>query len=488
MQNRDKASSSRVIYYGLFIFAVSFWVRWLLLSKGPFHYDTVDFLIQMREHSISEHGIYMPLASVFVIFLSWIKSLFLKNLDDLNLLMFVTVLFSSLGQMLGYLLFRKRIGDASSFALFLLFSFYPAFLSVTTFGRIDHALASLLLPICLFYLFELSWIKSSIFAGLAIASRGECALVIPAMLFWLIIQKRENILYALRCVFLFSLFSLGLWALISLLAARKGWVDNFIMPEIVQRFFIKKPDQFLIVWEFTFAHIAQGFVMLGQTLRVSILACLVGLYLWMKKENLKLNLFFFIAFLVPFVYVVNREADTPRYLIVPVFFLFYYAARGIAYLSRERLFLSGALTFLFIIPMFLYIYPLLWQRHLHAYQVDFAKNIEAFTQPNSLIITQDEWIFLKYYTKREALVPPSDCDVNKWTDFLSQLRKHYQSGRPLYLVSSGLSYDPCRVLFNFIQNNFFLQRQFVLLNENWHQDCAIRKHLLKEELMRLVPR
>lgn len=51
----------------LIVFFFSFVPRFFLLSKGPFHWDTVDFLFEMKDKSITGHSANL-LSSSFVIF------------------------------------------------------------------------------------------------------------------------------------------------------------------------------------------------------------------------------------------------------------------------------------------------------------------------------------------------------------------------------------------------------------------------------------
>lgn len=488
----DRSKLGQVIIV-IILFSLSFIPRILLLSKGPFHFDTVDLLMEMRDKALTSHGATFVLPSSIVIVLAYIKDILAPRISDLKLLLVFTVFVSSLSIVTIFQVFKKIFGTIFSFTFALLISFFPLYFSITTYGRIDYAFVFLLLPCVIYYCIKQKWIPCALYTGLAISCRPEIIFLLPAFLVyitfsWFEYKKcalKNRILGIIRDFLVIALISTGLWLTLSLVLGREKWFQFMVLKIILPQFSPNKPvDMLVVLGRFNFNNILDGLKLVFQLMSLPLILSVAGLIkqLWQKKY--KEAVLFLIPFIILFLLVVNLETYESRYLVVPVFFLIYFSCAGIiAVFKKPRI--ATLFTALCAVLMFSTIMPVVYARHMEAYQVDFAKFTEKVTEPDSVIITQDEWIFLKYYTSKEFLIPPSGCDIQEWNRFFDKINAILDSGRLVYLTSTGLSYDRCLIFRNYIESNFYVKPIGSSMVENWHRD--INRHTFKEKILLLVP-
>ena len=498
------------------IFFISFIPRILLLSKGPFHYDTVDLLIQMRDRAFTSHGIYFPAVSAFVIFIAYLKGFFLSFASDFGVILFLTAFVASVSCSLIYILLKKILSDDGAIIFSVLVSFFPVYFSVTTFGRLDHAFSILAIVFFLHFLFKNRFYIACVFLALAISSRGECIFLLVSVICYIAffvfskryLSKKKKIFTFIRISMFVFLITVGIWAIMGLLVGGKKWFDGFIFSEIIKRFSTKDTSVSPYFWEFKFSNIMRGFMIIYKAFPVLFFVGLYGAWLKLKSKNYKECVFFFLGFLVPFLYVVNREADIPRYVIVPAFFLLYFIAYGTKDIIRLRPAFGGTsadfaeeitwssikikasklgIACVFAFFMFVYIFPVVYPRHLYAYQVDIAKYIQKNTPLNSTIIIQDSWIFMDYYGSRNLIIPPADCDKDKWNKFISRLVKALSSGKEPYMLATAFTYDFCSIMMQIMNSAFLSEKIGEPFGEDWHGYCSVKRHIYKETIFRLYP-
>lgn len=485
----------RAIFVFAVILALGFIPRLLLLSKGPLHYDTVDLLMEMRGKAITEHGAIFPVASSAVIALGWIKSLFLPRISDLSVLLVFTAGMAALVPACVYLLFRRREGELSAAVFALLLSFLPLFFSVTTYGRIDHVLGLLFLALSVYSCLQKRSFACMIFTSLAISCRPECVFVFPGYFVYLFLEKisekgqtvKEKLWALLRDFSVLAAGTFILWVAVSLVLGREKWFQAMFMKMVAGQFAERKPSD-TVFFNFAYQQLLHTAYAVLRFLAVPIIFAVYGLFRKIRERKLSSpDIFFLVSFVVSFILISNieRAVDEHRYLLVPLFFLVYFSSCGIAALFRKEA-VAWGITMACALSMLVPVLPILKDRHENAYQVDFARYLESVTQPGGVVIVQDEWIFIRYYTSREVLLPPYQCDMRDWLVFFDKIRALIKEGKPLYIVTTGLTYDPCLILRRFIERNFFLQTVGVHKNESWHPETGGTR-FFTENIFYLVP-
>ncbi len=479
----------------LCIFAATFLPRLLLLNKGPFHYDTLDLMVCMRDKAFTDHAVMFTLPSFLMIALAYLRDALFPVVTDLSLVLVATACVASLAAAVTYLVFRKMFGESAAVAYALITSFFPVFFSITTFGRIDHALALLFLPVCVYYLMQRRWLACAACAGLSIASRPETAFTLPGFFVWAaydIFQHKElplkkKLWSTAKVILTLSFVSALIWLGLSFLVGRRIWFDQVIMNLVAKQFGKKDPLDTVVILQIDLGKTFTYFMAILRLLSVTSLFFAFGLFEKIRERNFKDMLFFLVSFFVCVTLAMNFEMalNELRYLAVPVFFFAYFIAAGFAFVFKKvwRLFLVCLLC---AGAMLLPVLPTIYDRHQRALQVDFARYVAQVTPPGSTVIIQDEWIFIKYYAGREVIIPPSLCATKEWGPFFDRVQAVVASRKPLYFTYTAVSYDYCHILRKFIQQGF---RAFLVgthLNEDWHPD-TIGRHLYREPIYVLMP-
>jgi hypothetical protein len=454
---------------GLWIFLYCVIPRILLLSKGPFQSDVVDFLIAMRDKTVTVHGAHFPLPSLVIVFLAYLKDILHLPFSDLTLLLWATAALASAASVLVYLL-GKRIFDAAPALIYaLMVSFIPIFFSLTTFGRIDYALAVLLLPVSLFYFLRKRLFFCSLFTGLCVLSRPESACILLgyalAIMAWQLragsLPLWVRVYRAFRDCAVLAVFPLLCMALL-----------RAAVPVVSIGYTGIRLDR---LWEsallvFSLMSIPLGFAVFGLLRKLF-------------TPNNGQAVLFFVLFLISVGFAVSLDDFSSRWLTIPLFFLSFFIAYGITLVFETRR--AAILISIFCALLMLNsVIDVVYHRHANAYQVDFAGYLAMVTEPDSVILARDEGIFLAYYAHRKVLIPPAQCDRQQWNAFSAQVEKFIKSKKPVYVISTAFDPDPCRYFQDFIYNNFVLFKVGEQLNEDWRR-MTVARRLFLEKIFRI---
>ncbi|HTY45509.1 MAG TPA: hypothetical protein VMD52_05930 [Patescibacteria group bacterium] len=455
----------------LWIFLYCFIPRLLLLSKGPFQADVLDLLVGMRDKAITPHGSHFPLPSIIALLLAYLKDILHLPFSDLALLLWATAFLASAASVLIYLL-CKRIFDAKPALVYaLVASFGPAFFSVTTFGRIDYALAVFLLPVSLFYFVRKRLLSCSLFTGLCILSRPESSLIVPAYLAAVMIGRLRD---GSKPLWLRPWRAVGDWVLslaVPVLCLAALWLVTAPSAASIGYTGIRLEQlKESALFDFGLMCIPLGFAIFG------ILQKLFG------KDN-GLAVLFLVLLLLTFGFVAGLGYFSSRWLVIPFFFFSFFIAHGIASVFETR---RAAILFSIFCALLMVnsVIEVVYDRHAKAYQVDFAGYVAMITEPDSVILARQEGVFLSYYAKRKVIIPPAHCDRQQWDDFSAQIEKFIKDKKPVYVISDAFNYDPCRYFQDFVYNNFVLYKVGEQLNEDW-QRMTLPKRLFLESIFRL---
>ncbi|MCU0666177.1 MAG: hypothetical protein MUF05_03670 [Candidatus Omnitrophica bacterium] len=485
-----KNSKIGVWAWAFFIFAFSFIPRFLLLSKGPFHYDTAEFILVMQDKLAYPHAASFPFVSFFIISLGFIRDALFPWAAYQDVLFFSTSFISALTAVVIYLCFRKTIADSSALSWALLTSCFAPFFSVTTYGRIDHALGQLFLVFSLFYFLSNTFWLCAFFTGLAIASRNENMIIFAGFFAYyvnIVFKKRHE--GFLKQILIFGARFLGIiffsFAIVILLALLvpncRAYLNVFSSAIGIN----VQSDSMEVFSGFSLARFRQGWQALWHWAYMAVIWAVLGVFLGFLKEKKEEAVLFFVAFAVSFMLLVNMQTFSPRYLIPASFFMFYFSSQAICFVFKKNIICATAMLFV-CLTMLMPAKNILYSRHVNNYQKDFALFVESATEPDSIIIIQDEHIFLKLYTKRKYLLPPVNCDQAQWDDFFGKIIVLNRAGYPVYLTSTALGYDPCFILKSILQEHFYVKPMGMRRNESWYGK-EVAQYFYNEHLFRILP-
>jgi hypothetical protein len=462
--------------------------RIFLLSKGPFHYDVVDYMIGMRDKIITFHGASYPLCALVVLALAWLKDVMVPWASHYIVLSAATVYFSACAAVVMYIVFKRLFGEGLAVAYALLVSFMPPFFSVTTYGRIDHALVVFLVPLAIYFFWKKQRIVCSVMTALCIVSRPECIFLIFGYIAYGVIESFQDASSAFRQKafrfvkeYVFPIAgTLILAVILACVITRGKWFSRVILRALGKEGSTDTAE-FLGI---SLGRSAEYFIYLSKFMLITIMLAFVGVFQKIKERDWKTTAFFLVVFLCSFIFVSNFVAgDEERHYIFPLFFLFFFAGHALSRLiTKPWLFVSCIAVV--IVSMLYRIMPMVYGRHQHQYQVDFVRYLEGITDPRGAIIVQDERVFIEYYSKLNILVPPADCNEAQWGIFREQFYRFLNAGRPLYLVASALTYDRCLYLRNLVDERS-IREIGSRMNEDW-QRC-LDWHVFKEQVFLVRP-
>jgi hypothetical protein len=118
--------------------------------------------------------------------------------------------------------------------------------------------------------------------------------------------------------------------------------------------------------------------------------------------------------------------------------------------------------------MFIFMHPMLVFRHYYNGEKQFALYAKEKTEDNAIIIAMDDSPFIDYYGNRKAIGHPVG-DIRQLDDFINIIKGYLKDGRPVYLIESGLRYDPDGFLEIALKRNFSISIVGEKLSEDYHR-------------------
>jgi len=495
-----------------FIFIIgSFLLRFIFISKGPYHHDTLEIVIKatqtletLRLHYL--HGPGYPLTVIFGAIFIKISTLFRIN-DPVFAINMLSVIFSTLCIILTYIFTKKLFNRNVGFFCALIFSFSPIFFIISTFGQthnisIFFALLSFMLLLKFMetqkgkYLF-----LSGISLGLCAAARlSDLLIFIPFIYLYLTqyLQIKNKKIEINRKLFNIKNYSLLLLSIISPLIVLylpmfKEVGINPIL-EASQSPFFGKFEGINLYRLYGFIGPIYNFYLNP----VNTLFCLIGIYLLFKQSKKKC-LFLLIWFLSLFLYYGNVSTRTSRYLILALLPLNIFTAYALNFFYTKRSYLikisSCIIALLICATAFKEIHPLLSFHNKYALQVDFAHWVQKKTEPKAVIIAIDEKIFLDYYTNRETITRPVSCNKTKLKNYFAEKIDNIllKQKRPLYIIETAIGgkyYDPCNLFKKLLPKKYRVIYIGCRLNELWYHEFEVGVQIdtFKEKLFKIEPR
>ena len=201
---------------------------------------------------------------------------------------------------------------------------------------------------------------------------------------------------------------------------------------------------------------------------IFLFAFIGSIRMFREKKNIFLPLFLLLWFMLIF-YFANASAHySARYLdsvVIPVHILAAYTLSRLY--AKDRL-LATAVLIYFLASMFIFMYPILQFRHRYNGAKRFALFVKANTEPEAIIISMDDSVFIEYYAGRRVEKHPASDD-KKMHDFLRKIAVALVNKTPVYLTTSGFAYDDRGTFYNVLLTNFDITTVGSCLSEDYHR-------------------
>lgn len=481
--------TKRIPWITTTLFLLSFFIRFSLISKGPYHTDSLTFALTV-EQNVTTHKIHFmhlhgyPFTTVFGTFFFFLLKAFGIN-DPVFSINLLSVLCGAFSVPLLYAVGKKLFNPLTGLIAAFLFSVTPIFLSTSIYGN-SHTFFLLLALITLNLLLMHKQRKrhhllfgAAVFWGLAGAARvQDMGLLSVAMGFLFFMNN--------------PLPPSKKWQQLGLLMMASGAiVVLFYIPIFLQKTGTKL--DFQLVRYVVIDPISDVFppYYLGITLRtltknfsfLGIAIILAGLFLLLKSNRDKAT-FLLLWFFVPMLIYGNHFMTTPRWLLATTASLAFfqgYCLEKLITSANKRVHIFGTLVFFSLCsgPL-LSIYPTLLFRHQHALTVDFARWVAIKTEPQAVIIVGDEGRFIRHYGNRATLFQIStDTDYFQGDNPLNRVATEYKenldrllaNGTPVYVTEIGLFANNTGFFSSFLTKYFHLHLVGQAPLEAWHRSC-----------------
>ena len=452
------------------------------MNDGLFHYDSVDFAIQ-AERTVEElkihyaHGMGFP-GMAILNGLAYGTDALIRGTQSAELsITLLSIIFGAAAVVIFYLFTKELTQDRFiAFTAALLFSITPLFLSVTTFAM-SHG-ASVFFSLLAIFLFQKSAQKeqrlkyaliilSGLTLGFAMTIRITNVLyaaLIPLLYFnpqlehqGLILDKPKLRDLALTAALLMSalilVFLLLYWPKLSTegisfitgQAELAPWLGIY-----------SEMTLFLLGW------LNRSVTLFGWVL-------MLGGIIYALKEK-RYSIVLLIWFVLIAIYFLNLSGVvSPRYLIPLLIPIYIFIATALEWIKRKNKLVAVVTIVVLVLVMLIPVYPILEFRTQYCGPKEFAYYVQQNTEPDSVVIAMDEWIFLKYYADRATLQHPREGNETKIKEFLSVIDSYLDNNTPVYIIETGFSYDPGQKVQKAMLSRYNLTLIGSNLNEDYHK-------------------
>ena len=200
----------------------------------------------------------------------------------------------------------------------------------------------------------------------------------------------------------------------------------------------------------------------------------------------------FLLWVLLIFYFGNVSSYGPRYLLVPLVPFVILGGIGgdrIAGHVQSAYLRGAAMAGILLLVCGLGIadaYPLIRFRSNYCGPKRMAEFVRERTEPDAIILTMDESVFIEYYAKRKVLIHPvSEDEPNR--KFVEEVLALARSGKTVYVNSTAFSYDYQRHFQRLVLENFHVIPVGEVLDEDYHRP-ELRFATFPNRLFRIVPR
>jgi len=177
---------------------------------------------------------------------------------------------------------------------------------------------------------------------------------------------------------------------------------------------------------------------------------------------------FLLLWIMLIFYFGNTSSYAPRYLDIVIIPVYIFAAYALSWIYSKYKIVSYAIVIYSALSMFIFMHPMLVFRHYYNGEKQFALYAKEKTEDNAIIIAMDDSPFIDYYGNRKAIGHPVG-DIRQLDDFINIIKGYLKDGRPVYLIESGLRYDPDGFLEIALKRNFSISIVGEKLSEDYHR-------------------
>jgi hypothetical protein len=475
-----------------FLFLLNFITGLSLLNEGLFHCDSV-FLAEAVEKTYAT-GVLQPayrgrFGSVIVNLALYYPFFLLGQNADFALRV-SSILFHSLSIVVLFLLVSELLGNRlAAFFTAWLFSFTPLYLIPNTYGK-EHGLSNFVFLLSLYLLSQAFTRRSLLICGISsfllacsVTIRESMLAVIPLYFFLygrpaisfhplrVIIPKERRSLKWLSAAFVPFL--------LALIFSLRAYLGSVIYDSVMIENFAS--SNFMGFFSPVFPYALRDFCL---AIPLSLLVFSVtGVVMMLRNRRIFIVVFFLFWFAFLF-YFGNVSCYAPRYLDIPGIAVYVFASYALSLFYRKYKLGVWLLFLCCIVYMLILILPLLVFRHGYNGEKQFAFYVARNTEPNAVVIAMDDAPFIEYYAKRKTLNHPIE-NQNEIDAFIAMLKKQLEGDLPIYLIGSGLSYDPHSNFRESFFNSFNLELVGRKLAEDYHRP-ELQFQTYEEELLRVT--
>lgn len=201
-----------------------------------------------------------------------------------------------------------------------------------------------------------------------------------------------------------------------------------------------------------------------------------------SRKEYGLVLFLSVWFMLIF-YFGNTSSYVARYLDVPIIPFYIFASYALSSLYLRNKVIAFGILIYFILSMFVFMAPMLEFRHNYNGEKRFALYVKESTEENAVVIAMDDGPFIEYYARRKALGHPIG-NMAQINNFTRTIAGYLKNRTPVYLIESGLTYDPQGVFQKSLLQNFNVAVIGKHLVEDFHR-ADLRFQTYYEKLFKL---
>jgi hypothetical protein len=218
-----------------------------------------------------------------------------------------------------------------------------------------------------------------------------------------------------------------------------------------------------------------GVYLVKSMTEVGMLLSLLGLAA-LAFRRWRVAVFFLLWIAVPTLFYGNlNTTSTSRFFVLvlpPLCLALGYGLSGLVRKGKAFLF-AGFVVFIIIISLLVqYMLPKLWFRHTTAALPEYCLWVGRVTEPEAVIISGDEALFMIFYSGRKTLVRPrsfgllSDAQTGAFKDSVDD---YITRGRPVYITAPALySHDKEKHFSAALDAAFRLVPVGQHIYEDWH--------------------
>ncbi|MBI4016693.1 MAG: hypothetical protein HY363_03290 [Candidatus Aenigmarchaeota archaeon] len=472
-----KISNTLAIALSLSVAALVF--GFVFLNTALFHYDAI-VLAEAVEKTYSTLRLqpstnyrYADVVIVDIIYFPfWLRG----STADFSVRLAGVIFYSASIGML-YLFLKKFTNNTLlSLVAAVLFAVSPIYLSPNTFGKIHS--------ISIFFLLLSLWL-------LLLPERKN--FVLAATAYSASIGSRESTLF-------FAPFALSLCAYSVWKSRQNIWQFLYFFIPLLSFFFLLSAWYFYPIisktlngtsvetafFTYSSANMARALNDLTRTSGTLIsLAALVGMI--SGVVTLRFPAMFLTAWLLSaFFYFSNYTTYEARYLDVVLIPFFAFSGLTVSYLTNKNRIVGYALFGLLLFAPVSYSTQLLLPRTAYNGIYEFGKLISEKTEPDAVIIVQNEAPVVGYYGKRKTLGPPTGNEAES-IRFWEDVNKNVTKGENIWLAFSAFFDDPGDINKQIVSQIFDFSKTYSTINEDYHHS-DIRQLLYITYLWKLAPK